>query len=46
MIIRFNHSMLCGILKKPSDTCKGLTEACEVEEPSFGHGEQLTQKNQ
>lgn len=27
-------------------TCKGLTEACEVEESSFGHGEELAQKNQ
>lgn len=28
------------------ETCKGLTEACEVEESSSGHGEQLAHKSQ
>lgn len=32
--------------KKSLNTCKGLTEACDVEQASSGHGEQLTQKNQ
>jgi hypothetical protein len=27
-------------------TCKNLTEACEIEEPSFRHGEELTQEDQ
>lgn len=29
-----------------NNTCESLTEACEVEKSSSGHGEQLTQKNQ
>lgn len=37
---------ILGGLWKPLHTCKGLTEACEVEEASSGHCEQLTQKNQ
>lgn len=28
------------------ETCEGLTEACEVEEASSGHGEELTQEHQ
>lgn len=27
-------------------TCKGLTESRQVEEPTFGHGEELSRKHQ
>lgn len=41
-----NKSYPCQRKSKSSKTCKGLTKACEVEEASSGHGEQLTQKHQ
>lgn len=40
-----HHIILCHIQNSFSDTCKGLTETCDVEESSFRDDEQLAQKD-
>lgn len=39
-------SIQCGLRNRPLNTCKGLKDACEVEEASFRYREQLNQKHQ